>query len=171
MEQKEIFRARKLNTGEWIEGYNLEFMDSKEEGVAPQIWMKEYSSLLIFGEDNNTTFIEVSPYTLRKKSKSCDMLGRAIYEGDFVWFTTNEVYIACVDYRTSDWDVVFLRIDNNLEIHQFDASDTPEKCLIVGSRFGNTTPMPLHQNLAEAMRYADTKLLRDFYLRGIHNER
>ena len=170
MEPKEIFCARNLNTGEWIVGYNPEFMDSNEEGVAPRIRMKEYSSLLIFGEDNNTTSIEVSPYTLRKKSKSCDMLGRAIYEGDFVWFTTNEVYLACVDYRTPDWDVIFLRIDDNLETHQFDASETPEECLIVGSRFGNTTPMPSHHNLAEAMRYADTKLQRDYYLKGMRNE-
>lgn len=96
--RENLFKAKKWDNGEWIEGYFVKIKDVTEH------------NLILTGELSKgayTDFIgyEVDPETLCQFTGLCDKNGKRIWENDILMAHSDESYPENVTYETIEWGV------------------------------------------------------------------
>nr|DAI66609.1 MAG TPA: YopX protein [Caudoviricetes sp.] len=91
-----LFKGKRIEDGEWIEGYyqkRHDFLGNEEH--------------LIFYADGHTVFdhAEVSSGTLCQFTGLCDKNGKKIWENDILMAHLDESYPEDVTYETVEWNV------------------------------------------------------------------
>lgn len=89
-----LFKAKRIEDGEWIEGYyqkRHDFLGNEEH--------------LIFYADGHTVWdhAEVSSKTLCQSTGLCDKNGKKIWENDILMAHLDESYPEDVTYETVEW--------------------------------------------------------------------
>ena len=96
MNERDSFKGKRIEDGEWIEGYyqkRHDFLGNEEH--------------LIFYADGHTVFdhAEVSSGTLCQFTGLCDKNGKKIWENDILMAHLDESYPEDVTYETVEWNV------------------------------------------------------------------
>lgn len=91
-----LFKAKRKDNGEWIEGYYLKRYDL--------LGNEEH---LIFHADSYTVweYAEIDPETLCEFTGRCDKNGKRIWENDILMAHLDESHPEDVTYETVEWGV------------------------------------------------------------------
>ena len=101
MDREILFRGKRIDNGEWIEGYSF------------KIWDKCY---ILWGTTNEIpNMIEVLPETVCEWTGLTDKKGRRIFEGDIVRYPCGAEYEVFYDSETMSF-----RLKNETDIHCFE---------------------------------------------------
>ena len=90
-----LFKAKRIDNGEWVEGYYLSKYDLLEKEVH-----------FIFSADKHNTWIcaEIDPETLYQFTGLCDKNGKKIWENDILMAHLDDDYPEDVTYETVEWN-------------------------------------------------------------------
>lgn len=90
-----LFKAKRIDNGEWVEGYYLRKYDLLEKEV-----------YFIFSADKHNTWIcaEIDPETLCQFTGLCDRYENKIWENDILMAHLDDDYPEDVTYETVEWN-------------------------------------------------------------------
>lgn len=91
-----LFKAKRIDNGEWAKGYYLKKYD-----------LLEKEEHFIYLEDKHNTWrcTEIDPETLCQFTGLCDKNGSKILENDILMAHLDEFYPEDVTYETVEWNV------------------------------------------------------------------
>lgn len=91
-----LFKAKRIDNGEWIEGYYQKRHDFLVGGKH-----------IIFHTDSHKAweYAKVDPETLCQFTELCDKNGKKIWENDILMAHLDESYPEDVTYETVEWNV------------------------------------------------------------------
>lgn len=82
-----IFRGKRIDNGEWVEGYFV------------NLWLIHYQKHQPIITDNNAVSYNVDPSTVGQYTGLCDKNGKKIFEGDIMAFTAYGFdYVGTVEF-------------------------------------------------------------------------
>ena len=126
MEDRYLFKARRLNNGEWVQGYLY------------GIWEKRY---ILWGMTNDIPdMIEVNPSTICQCTGLKDENGKLIWENDIVayWDTYNtengQAEMDCIGKVVWDDETISFQVTNRLSAESYEVLD---ECSVIGNIFDN----------------------------------
>lgn len=124
-----LFKAKRKDNGEWIEGYYLKRYDL--------LGNEEH---LIFHADSYTVweYAEIDPETLCEFTGRCNKNGNRIWENDILMAHLDEFYPEDVTYETVEWGVAgwVTHEANSVDRQYLDEFDV-EHFEVVGNIFDN----------------------------------
>lgn len=90
-----LFKAKRIDNGQWVEGYYLRKYDLLEKEVH-----------FIFQTDKHNTWrcVEIVPETLCQFTGLCDKNGEKIWENDILMAHLDDDYPEDVTYETVEWN-------------------------------------------------------------------
>lgn len=121
MTREILFRGKREDTGEWIEGYFLQLHRSERAFIVPKQFVQR-GTLRMSGEAPPKIIpIEVIPETVSQFIGLIDRLGKKIFEGDIVnivtgingYKSTYSTAIQEVKYTADNGIAVFYPFDNS----------------------------------------------------------
>ena len=90
-----IFRGKRIDNGEWVEGYFV------------NLWMWNYQKYQPIITDNNAVSYDVDPSTVGQYTGLCDKNGKKIFEGDIMAFTAYGFdYVGTVEFADGSFSVM-----------------------------------------------------------------
>lgn len=124
-----LFKAKRVEDDEWIEGYyqkRHDFLENEEH--------------LIFHVDSHTVweYTEIVPETLCQFTGLCDKNGKKIWENDILMAHLDESYPEDVTYETVEWNVAgwVVHETGSMDREYIDKFDL-ENFEVVGNIFDN----------------------------------
>lgn len=97
--RKILFKAKRLDTGEWVEGYYQKRYDTKNDEQHFIFWLKSYTVW---------EYAEIDPNTLCQYTGLTDKSGRKIWENDIIsinaysYYEPEDDYFGIVTYCEKD---------------------------------------------------------------------
>ena len=126
MEDRYLFKAKRLDNGEWVQGYLF------------GIWEKRY---ILWGMTNDIpNMIEVDPTTICQCTGLKDKNGKLIWENDVVGFwdtysTENgQAEADCIGKVVWDDETISFQVTNRLSAESYEVLD---ECSVIGNVFDN----------------------------------
>ena len=126
MEDRHLFKAKRLDNGEWVQGYLF------------GIWEKRY---ILWGMTNDIpNMIEVGPSTICQCTGLKDKNGKLIWENDVVLFwdtysTENgQAEMDCIGKVVWDDETISFQVTNRLSSESYEVID---ECSVIGNIFDN----------------------------------
>ena len=126
MEDRYLFKAKRTDNGEWVQGYLY------------GIWEKKY---ILWGMTNDIpNMIEVDPTTICQCTGLKDKNGKLIWENDIVGFwdaySTENGYAEadCIGKVVWDDETISFQVTNRLSAESYEALD---ECSVIGNIFDN----------------------------------
>ena len=90
-----IFRGKRLDNGEWVEGYFV------------NLWLMHYQKHQPIITDNNAVSYDVDPSTVGQYTGLTDKNGKKIFEGDIMAFTAYGFdYVGTVEFADGSFSVM-----------------------------------------------------------------
>lgn len=126
MEDRYLFKAKRLDNGEWVQGYLF------------GIWEKRY---ILWGMTNDIpNMIEVDPSTICQCTGLKDRNNKLIWENDIVayWdtYSTENGYAEadCIGRVVWDTETISFPVTNRLSAESYEVLD---ECSVIGNIFDN----------------------------------
>lgn len=126
MEDRYLFKAKRTDNGEWVQGYLY------------GIWEKKY---ILWGMTNDTpNMIEVDPTTICQCTSLKDKNGKLIWENDIVAYwdaysTENgRAEMGCIGKVVWDDETISFQVTNRLSAESYEVLD---ECSVIGNVFDN----------------------------------
>ena len=126
MEDRHLFKAKRLDNGEWVQGYLY------------GIWEKKY---ILWGMTNDIpNMVEVDPSTICQCTGLKDKNGKLIWENDVVGFwdtysTENgQAEMDCIGKVVWDDETISFQVTNRLSAESYEVLD---ECSVIGNIFDN----------------------------------
>lgn len=93
-----LFKAKRIDNGEWVEGYYTECRDETFIGIDTSSMFEIFCAPVI-------RWFKVDPETLCQFTGLCDKNGNKIWENDILMAHLDEFYPEDVTYETVEWGV------------------------------------------------------------------
>lgn len=126
MEDRYLFRGKRIDNGEWVQGYLY------------GIWEKRY---ILWGMTNDIpNMVEVDPSTICQCTGLKDRNGKLIWENDIVGFldtysTENgQGEMDCIGKVVWDDETISFQVTNRLSAESYEVLD---ECSVIGNIFDN----------------------------------
>ena len=149
MEDRYLFKAKRLDNGEWVQG-NLVWSDDTDDDYKAVIIPTTNSNMFTRGGARGDLGFEnwcrVDPSTLCQCTGLKDKNGKLIWENDIVEkefytdydaFANSERYVGTIKWTDcAAWEVVTDRC-NILIAHELEFTDWKDHCKVIGNIFDN----------------------------------
>ena len=126
MEDRYLFRAKRIDNGGWVQGYLF------------GIWEKRY---ILWGMTNDIpNMVEVDPHTICQCTGLKDKNGKLIWENDIVgyWDTysteNGQAEMDCIGKVVWDGETISFQVTNRLSSESYEVLD---ECSVIGNIFDN----------------------------------
>ena len=126
MEDRYLFKAKRIDNGEWVQGYLF------------GIWEKRY---ILWGMANDIpNMVEIDPSTICQCTSLKDKNGNLIWENDVVGFwdtysTENgQAEMDCIGKVVWDDETISFQVTNRLSAESYEVLD---ECSVFGNIFDN----------------------------------
>lgn len=103
-----LFKAKRLDNGEWVEGYLFDngFDGEEKKYFIGGLIIEKYNGTACDEWDiTGIDFCEINPETLFQFTGLCDKNGKKIWENDILMARLDESYPEDVTYETVEWNV------------------------------------------------------------------
>lgn len=140
-----IFRGKRIDNGEWVEGYYYKmsettycFKEDYERKPVPEHHYILQERMTDWGLPNQMIQIEVDPETLCQFTGMTDKNGKKIWENDILMAHLDELYPEDTTYETIEWGVAgwVAHEANSIDGQYLDEFDR-EYFEVVGNIFDN----------------------------------
>ena len=140
MEDRYLFKAKRLDNGEWVEGNRI------DDGVTGKVFIHAVGNSVNesdkVGEEGCLRFVafEVDPSTICQCAGLKDRNGKLIWENDVVayWdtYSTESGYAEadCIGKVVWDDETISFQVTNRLSAESYEVLD---ECSVIGNKFDN----------------------------------
>lgn len=146
MEREIVFRGKRIDTGEWVEGYYAK--QSNHACFAHELKYTHFiyqDVFMDFGLGGLSEF-EVNPKTVGQYTGLTDKNGTKIFEGDIVTYEDAEadyegyhdnVFLNCGEVEISAWDGICFTNRQTVEMSDLYENETMVDCEVIGNIYDN----------------------------------
>ena len=146
MEREIVFRGKRIDTGEWVEGYYAK--QSNHACFAHELKYTHFIYQDVFMDFGlgGLKKIEVVPETVGQYTGLTDKNGKKIFEGDIVTYEDAEadyegyhdnVFLNCGEVEISAWDGICFTSRQTVEMSDLYKSETTVNCEVIGNIYDN----------------------------------